>query len=83
MPEDNWEIWSNKGELGIALVGLNKLKEAEKLLIPSYEYYIENLPDNKKSIQDFLKAIVELYEKLGDTEKVDTYSAQLVSLTSK
>lgn len=83
MPEDNWEIWSNKGELGIALVGLNKLKEAEKLLIPSYEYYIENLPDNKKSIQDFLKAIVELYEKLGDTEKFDTYSAQLVSLTSK
>ena len=80
MPEDNWEIWSNKGELGISLVGQNKLVEAEKLLIPSYEYYIENLPDNKKSIQDFITAIVELYEKLNNPEKVNTYNELLKNI---
>lgn len=78
-PPENWEIWESKGLRGICYVKLKKYSEAEKLLIPSYEYYSENLPDNKKSIQDMLKAIVELYEKLGDKKSLEKYNNLLES----
>lgn len=79
MPEDYWEIWRTKGELGICLVKLNKLNEAERLLNESYNYFIENLPDNKSTIQEILTGIIELYEKLNERTELEKYKNLLES----
>lgn len=80
MPEDNWEIWSTQGELGVSLVKLDKLTEAEKLLTNSYEYYLQYLPNDKKSIQNFLTALIELYDKKNNPELSEKYRALLNNL---
>lgn len=79
MPEDYWEIWRTKGELGICLVKSGKLSEAEKLLDESYNYFIDNLPNNKSTIKEVLTGMVELYDKLNDQEKLQKYKTLLTS----
>ncbi|MCB9258860.1 MAG: serine/threonine protein kinase [Ignavibacteriales bacterium] len=80
LPADHWEIFKTKGELGIVLIKENKLNEAEKLLTKSYEYYYQNQSDDKKSQEDFLKALIELYDKKNNPELSEKYQALLNNL---
>ncbi len=63
--------------LGICLVKLKKYSEAEKLLLSSYEYYIENHPDDKKQIKSFLTSLVQLYKETNNEIKVKEYQSIL------
>jgi hypothetical protein len=51
-------------------------------MIPSYNYFIKNLPDDKETIKKFLQAIIELYEKVNLPLKAAVFSDKLDSLNS-
>ncbi|MCB0753369.1 MAG: tetratricopeptide repeat protein, partial [Ignavibacteriae bacterium] len=81
-PEGSWEIWESTGLLGSSLLQQKKYNEAENLIIPSYEYYTKNYPNEKKQINQFLTDLVQLYKETNNEVKLKEYQSRLDSLNT-
>jgi len=81
MPEDNWEIWDTKGQLGITLLSLKKYKESEKLLKTSYEFFSNQEPPDSTRVKNFLTNLVENLEITNQQDKLNNYRKILSNYT--
>ncbi len=79
-PEEDHRIWSVKGELGVCLVEQKKYFEAEKLLIGSLNFYLNDKNKDMKKITRYTKYSAVLYKELGNPDKVKYYQTELEKL---
>ncbi len=79
-PENNFKVWSTKGELGVCLLKQKKYKEAEKLLIGSLNFYLNDKNKDKNKIARYTKYSAVLYKETGNTDKAKYYQSKLEKL---
>ncbi len=83
LPENNWEVWETKGELGISLLKQKKYSEAEMFLIGTLKFYKKERKTDKNNIEKFTKYLTILYNETGDTSKAKLYQSELEELNQQ
>lgn len=78
---DQWWTFLSKALLGGALLGQNKLAEAEPLLIDGYQgmkQREDKIPSSAKPhLRDAVNRLVQLYESQGKNEEVERWRKQI------
>ncbi len=77
LPPDHFLIDKTRGWLGLILMKQKKNDEAEPLLVNSFQQIIDRDGEVDESNVRLLNGIIELYENLGETEKVLKYQEML------
>ncbi len=72
--EKNSVVVSTECELGKSLLGLKKFSNAEKVLLKDYDKIKDEIGYDKKTRNNLVKAIIELYGKWGKKHEAEKYA---------
>lgn len=81
--EDNPVVYFAEGELGICLLGQNKLSEAETLLVKAYNGISTIDTGVLANTQRFAEHLLKLYKLKNDKEKIQSFKNILQNLSQK
>lgn len=70
------KTWSSKGELGICMLKQKRYKEAEKLLVGSIEFYLNDSHRDIKKLSRYSQFTGILYSEMGDSTKANYYQLE-------
>lgn len=80
---ESWQVFYAESLLGGALLGLNKLSEAEPLLLGGYDGLKRSetkmAPEEKPRVKDAVSRIVRYYEATSQPEKVSSWKKEFES----
>lgn len=82
-PENNMNIWSARGEMGICLLKQKRYKKAEKFLVESLNFFKKKENYNYKKVERYTQYSEILYKEIGNKTKADYYQSEYDKLTSE